>query len=77
MNIIKLKCKLGNKLRIEEQKVPSPHQVIKCINSIIVESSTWSPKTLKISDEAMIDVLHKALLGFFIAFTATNITFSL
>jgi len=40
MNIIKLKCKLGNKLRIEEQKVPSPHQVIKCINSRVKQLVT-------------------------------------
>lgn len=41
------------------------------------ESSNLSPKALKISDEAMIEVLIKALLGFFIAFTITTTTFSL
>jgi hypothetical protein len=60
-----------------ESKNKKSPVLTKLSNALIVESSNWSPKTLKISDEAMIDVLHKALLGFFIAFTATKITFSL
>ena len=39
--------------------------------------SNSSPKVLKISVEAMIEVLDRALLGFFMAFTSTNNTFSL
>jgi hypothetical protein len=63
-----------NKLGIEKNKSPV---LTKLSNALLAESSDWSPKTLKISHEAMIDVLHKALLGFFIAFTTINITFSL
>ena len=40
-------------------------------------SSNLSPKAVKISDEVMIEVLQRALLGFFIAFAVTNITLSL
>ena len=40
------------------------------------ENKVW-PKEWKISIEAMIVVLHRALLGFFNAFTMNSITFSL
>ena len=45
--------------------------------SELVGWSNSSPKVLKISVEAMIEVLDRALLGFFMAFTSTNSTFSL
>lgn len=40
-------------------------------------SNNLSPKALKISEAAIIEVLHKALRGFFIAFTTTNTILSL
>uniref|UniRef100_A0A2P2R0R9 Uncharacterized protein n=1 Tax=Rhizophora mucronata TaxID=61149 RepID=A0A2P2R0R9_RHIMU len=47
------------------------------LSNVSLKSSNLSPKALKISDEAMIDVLHKALLGFLMAFITASITFSL
>jgi hypothetical protein len=70
----------NNKIKMQisyESKNKKSPVLTKLSNALLAESSDWSPKTLKISDEAMIDVLHKALLGFFIAFTTINITFSL
>jgi hypothetical protein len=40
-------------------------------------SNNLSPKALKISEAAIIEVLHKALRGFFIDFTTTNKILSL
>ena len=45
--------------------------------SDIGDSSNLSPKALKMSDEAIIEVLQRALLGFFIALIMTRITLSL